>query len=261
MVAFTDIHMAKNVRSSGPKKAAGKAVKKITKKVSKKKAITVKTVKTVKTAKKAKAAVKSSPKPQPAPLRKLPKKAAATKVRAGVKTASARQRMATAAAQIKAVRQAEEKQATQFEKAAKLFQGRKFAQARPLLEKVSGGPNVGLTHRAGIYLQICQEQMARGKPRFKTADEHYNYAVQLMNDGQLEDAETYLKKALRMDRKAAHLQYALSVLKVLSGDLSAAFEALKKSIQSDPQNRILALRDADLAVVAKDEPFKSLLAQ
>ena len=252
--------MAKKVRSSGPKKAAGKAVKKIAKKVSKKKA---KTAKTVKTAKKAKTAVKSSPKPKKAPPRKLPKSAAATKVRVGVKTASARRRMATAAAaaHIKAARQAEEKQATQFEKAAKLFQGRKFAQARPLLEKVSAGPNVGLTHRAGVYLQICQEQMARGKPRFKTADEHYNYAVQLMNDGQLEDAETYLNKALRMDRTAAHLQYALSVLKVLSGDLSAAFEALKKSIQSDPQNRILALRDADLAVVAKAEPFKSLLAQ
>lgn len=242
--------MAKKVRSSGPKKAAGKAVRKIAKKVSKP---------ILKTAS------KSSPKLKQAPPPKLPKKAVAAKVKVAVKTNNVRRRPAAAAAvvavRIKAARQAEESQAKQFEKAAKLFQGRKFAQARPLLEKVSAGPNVGLTHRAGVYLQICQEQMARGKPRFKTADEHYNYAVQLMNDGQLEDAETYLNKALRMDRKAAHLQYALSVLKVLTGDLSAAFEALKKSIQSDPQNRILALRDADLAVVAKAEPFKSLLAQ
>ena len=182
----------------------------------------------------------------PAPARKRLRKAA-------------RKRAKKPAAGARAGREAEERQAAQFGKAVQLFQNRQFGRARALLEKVAGGPNVGLNHRAGVYLRICEEQSARAKPRLKTVEEHYNYAVQLINDSRLKEAETYLKKALRMDRNAAHAFYALSVLKVLSGDMKGAFEALRRSIRIDPQNRILARKDPDLAAVARQQPFKRLL--
>ncbi len=183
-----------------------------------------------------------------APARKRPRKAARK-----------RAKKPAAGERARAGREAEERQAAQFGKAVQLFQNRQFGRARALLEKVAGGPNVGLNHRAGVYLRICEEQSARAKPRLKTVEEHYNYAVQLINDSRLKEAETYLNRALRMDRNAAHALYALSVLKVLSGDAKGAFEALRRSIRIDPQNRILARKDPDLAAVARQQPFKRLL--
>ncbi len=245
--------MAKKARSSNPKKAAGKAVKKAVKKAAKKVS-----------ARSSKVASKAVAKPRGAARRKVTERGRVKNVTKGAKQKHVRKRPPAASAvlnaAVKAARQAEEKQAAQFDKAARLFQGRKFGQARPLLEKVSAGPNVGLSHRAGVYLQICAEQIARGKPRLRTAEENYNYAVQLINDRQLDDAESYLKKALKMDRKAAHMHYAHAILKILTGDVNGAFEALKTSIRFDPQNRILALRDPDFTAVTRDEPFKSLLA-
>lgn len=178
------------------------------------------------------------------------------------KPATARKRAKKPAAgeEANAARAAEEKQEAQFGKAVDLFQNRKFGRARILFEKVADGPNVGLRHRAGVYLRICAERGARAKPRLETVEEHYNYAVQLINDSRFAEAETYLNRALRMDRNAAHALYALSVLKVMTGDTMGAFEALRKSIAIDPQNRILARKDPDLAAVARQEPFRRLLS-
>ncbi len=193
-------------------------------------------------------AVQTTAEPETAPARKR-----------SAKTARKRAKKPAAGEEASAVREAEEKQAAQFDKAVQLFQSRKFGRARALLEKVVDGPNVGLNHRAGVYLRICEEQSARARPRLQTVEEHYNYAVQLINDSRLKEAETYLNRALRMDRNAAHALYALSVLKVLTGDMKGAFDALRRSIRIDPQNRILARKDPDLAAVAQQQPFKGLL--
>ena len=201
----------------------------------------------------AKQAAQAAAKPQAAAARRPPKAAAETARKTAKKS--------MAGEEADAARQAEEKQEDQFSKAVEFFQSRKFGRARPLFEKVADGPNVGLSHRAGVYLRICRERAARAKPRLDTVEEHYNYAVQLINDARLKEAETYLNRALRMDRNAAHALYALSVLKVMNGDKKAAFEALRKSIEIDPQNRILARKDPDLAAVARQEPFRRLLTQ
>ncbi len=199
-----------------------------------------------------------------APARKRSRKIAAKAAGKRAKKAAAGAGNAAASAapgvEISAAREAEERQEAQFGKAVQLFQNRKFGLARIRFERVVDGPNVGLSHRAGVYLRICEEQSARARPRLKTVEEFYNYAVQLINDGRLKEAETYLKKALRIDRNAAHVLYALSVLKVLTGDAHGAFEALRKSIRIDPQNRILARKDPDLTAVSRREPFRSLLA-
>ena len=78
---------------------------------------------------------------------------------------------------VSAERAAELRQAEQFSKAADLFQARKFAMARRILEKVQRGPNASLGHRARIYLQICRQKSARKRPALETVEDHYNYAV------------------------------------------------------------------------------------
>ncbi len=197
-------------------------------------------------------AARAAAEPETAPTRKRLGKIAAKTVRKKMKKPASDE-------EASAVRTAEERQAAQFDKAVRLFQSRKFGRARTMFERVIGGPNVVLNHRAGVYLRICEGQSARAKPRLQTVEENYNYAVQLINDSRLKEAETYLNRALRMDRNAAHALYALSVLKVLTGDVKGAFEALRRSIRIDPQNRILARKDRDLAAVVQQQPFKRLV--
>jgi hypothetical protein len=45
----------------------------------------------------------------------------------------------------------------------------------------------------------------------------------------------------------------------LSGDLDAAYENLRRAIDLDPRNRIIARRDADLAHLADRPPLVALL--
>lgn len=161
----------------------------------------------------------------------------------------------------KAERQLEQRQTEQYEKAVEYFNARKFARALPLMEKAAEGPNVTLRHRAHVYAEICGRQISAEKVELKTAEDHYNYGVKLMNDRRLEEAERYLQKALRLAPKAGHVHYANAVLSALKGNAELAFGNLKRAIEIDPLNRVLALNDADLGSVITHPPIAELLHQ
>jgi hypothetical protein len=158
-----------------------------------------------------------------------------------------------------AARQLELKQVDFYEKAVAEFNNRRYAKALALLQKVEEGPNATFRHRAHVYAEICRQKASSEKPQLKTADDHYNYGIKLMNDRKLDEAEQHLQRALRLAPEAAYLHYAHAVLRALKGDARAAFENLKKAIEIDPQSRVLALNDADLAGVASDPLISQLL--
>lgn len=209
-----------------------------------------------------------SPGPTPSHISKAPKTPAsphADKLRTPV-TAPApealpapdRQRVEQAA---KAERQSEQRQAEYYEKGIAHFNVRKFARALPLLEKAAEGPNTALRHRAHVYSEICRKQIGNQKVDLKTAEDHYNYGVRLMNDRRLTEAEHHLQRALRLAPKAAYVHYANGVLSALQGNTESAFGHLKRAIEIDPLNRVLALNDADLAGVAGRPPIARLLRE
>jgi hypothetical protein len=161
----------------------------------------------------------------------------------------------------KAERQLEQRQTEYYEKAVEYFNSRKFSRALPLLEKAVEGPNAALRHRAHVYADICRRQMSEEKVELKTADDYYNYGVKLMNDRRLEEAEHHLQRALRLAPKAGHVLYANAVLSALQGNAESAFGNLKRAIEIDPLNRVLALNDADLGSVMSHPPIAQLLHQ
>ena len=161
----------------------------------------------------------------------------------------------------KAERQLEQRQSEYYEKAVEYFNTRKFSRALPLLEKAAEGPNTTLRHRAHVYADICRRQISNEKVDLKTADDHYNYGVKLMNDRRLQEAEQHLQRALRLAPKAGHVLYANAVLSALQGNAESAFGNLKKAIEIDPLNRVLALNDADLGSVMGHPPIAQLLHQ
>jgi len=48
-----------------------------------------------------------------------------------------------------------------------------------------------------------------------------------------------------MDPRADHVHYAMSVALALSGDGSGAYDSLRRAIELQPRNRMLARQDSD----------------
>jgi len=154
---------------------------------------------------------------------------------------------------------AEERQAMQYGKAMRHFNSRHFDRALELFKEIIEGPHPTLRHRARIHAKICRQQKQEGKVQLDTAEEYYNYGIKLMNERSLEEAERYLKQALKLDPKAGHVHFARAVLGALSGDNERSYESLKRAIELDPRHRYMALNDADLAGVLNYPSIATLL--
>ena len=145
------------------------------------------------------------------------------------------------------------------ERAADLFQARKFKDALKLFEQAADGPDPSLRHRARTHATICRNRVDADEARVTSAEDHYNLAVQLINSRRLDDAEAHLKNALAKAKDAGHVHYAAALLAALRRDADRAYASLKKAIELDPANRFLARGDSDLSAVAGDARIAELL--
>jgi tetratricopeptide (TPR) repeat protein len=152
-----------------------------------------------------------------------------------------------------------QRQLAAFEGASKLFQARSFAEAKALFEQAARGPERDVAHRAQLHVEMCARRLERSSPKLESAEDYYNYGVALFNTGKVAEARENLGKALAMSPNADHIHYALALAQALSGDLDRAYENLKRAIEIEPRNRIIARQDADLAPLAGRPPFDGLL--
>ncbi len=228
----------KKAAKKSAKKAAAKphaAAKKAVKKAAKKAA-----AKTAKKAAKRKAVAKVAARPNRATA-KPPKKAAKKAVRKALPTS------------------AERLQAEAYAKAVTTFQAGKIKRALDLFEKVAEGPDSGLRHRAHVHIQICRRRTESVRVVLKTAEDHYNYAVKLINDRRIDEARTHLDKALKKASRAGYIHYAKAVAAALGGDRDDAFRSLNRAVELDPKHRLQARRDPDMAAVRDDGRIAELL--
>jgi tetratricopeptide (TPR) repeat protein len=261
-------------KKAAPKKAAGKKV------VPKKKALPkpakprAKASKAVKPAKKgAKPAIKKSAKA----ARPAVKKAKHTKARPAVKRApkppprrpaakpKPRAKSKPTPAELEALRiakelrQAQERQLGHYDKAIRAFNSRRFQTALTLFEKVAAGPDSTFGDRARVHIQVCRRQTQTRKVKLKTADELYNYGIQLINERRFQEASRCIAQALKRQPRGAHIHFAAAVVGALTQDTESTYKSLKKAIELDPHNRVLALNDTDLASVADEPAIAKLL--
>jgi len=150
-------------------------------------------------------------------------------------------------------------QQRQYEGAVRLFQDHKFRRADVLFQNAIQGPNRTLAHHAQIHSQICRKRINPPELSFKTADDHYYYAVTLINTRRLREAAEHLDKALRLAPHLDYVHYALAAAQALQGNPHAAYERLKVAIDLQPRNRFLARGDADFAGIRSYPPVASLL--
>lgn len=146
-----------------------------------------------------------------------------------------------------------------FEAGMKFLQGQKFDKAEPLLAKVVAGPDKGLADRARMYLNVCKQQMARTSATFKTAEEHYDYAIALMNRGDYDEARNHLQRLIKSNPKADYAIYGLAVLECLNGRVEECLRTLQQAITLNPSLRFQARNDSDFSSVADDPRFTELV--
>ncbi len=147
-----------------------------------------------------------------------------------------------------------------YDEALALFHQQKFSRCKQELEKVLDGPSKELADRARMHLKIAEQRMKplqEENPR--TAEEHYQRGVAMMNIGRWDEARESLIKARKAAPKADHIHYALATLDCLTGEADSAMANLKVAIELRPENRYHARNDEDFAFLQEDPRFTELL--
>jgi tetratricopeptide (TPR) repeat protein len=146
-----------------------------------------------------------------------------------------------------------------YEQALKLLQLKKYDKVRPLLEKVVASGISELADRAKIHLKICKQQVEQISNSFVTPEEHYDFAISLMNDGDFVGAREHLEKLSVKNPKLDFVWYGLAVLECLTGRTSESLQHLAESIRLNPGTRFQARNDSDFRNMADDPRFTELL--
>jgi len=146
-----------------------------------------------------------------------------------------------------------------FERGIQLLQKKNYKEAKELFEKAAQGPSLEIASNAQSHVRMCERRLAAPPPEPKSSEERYNLGVALINMRNLEQARKHLAVALDMEPRGDHVYYAMAVCQALSGDASGAYDSLKRAIELQPRNRMVARQDSDLDSVANQPKFSKLL--
>ncbi|MGZ4813502.1 MAG: tetratricopeptide repeat protein [Terriglobales bacterium] len=146
-----------------------------------------------------------------------------------------------------------------YQAGLKAMQEHKFDKAKALFQKVMAGGPRELADRAAVHLSTCNQRSSRGATTFKTPEEHYDYAVSLMNLGDYVSAREHLEKILKQNPKVDYAVYGLSVLNCLTGHYEDSLKGLAEAIRLNPGNRFQARNDSDFQNLADDPRFTELI--
>ncbi|MBO0912011.1 MAG: hypothetical protein J2P13_09475 [Acidobacteria bacterium] len=146
-----------------------------------------------------------------------------------------------------------------YEAGLRAMQEHKYDKAKGLLQKVVAGSNRELADRAAVHMNACNQQLERGSTQFKTAEEHYDFAVSLINLGDYVTAREHLDKLSKQIPKADYVAYGLAALDCLTGHVEDSLKNLSRAIGLNPALRFQARNDADFQNLSEDPRFTELI--
>jgi Tfp pilus assembly protein PilF len=146
-----------------------------------------------------------------------------------------------------------------YESGLRALQEHKFDKAKGHLQKVLSGPDKSLVDRAQVHMLTCDKHLEKTSLQFKTTEEHYDYAVSLINSGDYVTAREQLDKLVKEDPKAEFVLYGLAALDCLTGHVEESLKTLGEAIQIKPSLRFQARNDTDFQNLAEDPRFTELL--
>jgi tetratricopeptide (TPR) repeat protein len=147
-----------------------------------------------------------------------------------------------------------------YEAGLRALQEHKFDKAKPLFQKVLAGASKELTDRAAVHLSICNQHLERSATtQFKSVEEHYDYAVSLMNVGDYVTAREHIEKLLKQSPKTDFVIYGLAALDCLTGHVEDSLKHLDEALRLNASLRFQARNDSDFHNLAEDPRFTELL--
>lgn len=146
-----------------------------------------------------------------------------------------------------------------YESGLRALQERKFERAKALFQKVTTSGSRELTDRAAVHLSTCNQHLDRTNNSFKTPEEHYDYAVSLMNLGDYIAAREHLEKLVKQVPKAEYVHYGLAALACLTGKYEDSLRHLDEAIRLKASLRFQARNDSDFQNLFEDPRFTELL--
>lgn len=147
-----------------------------------------------------------------------------------------------------------------YEAGLRAMQEHKYDKAKPHFQKVVAGPVKELIDRASVHLNICNQHLDRSTAtQFGSSEEHFDYAVSLMNVGDYVTAREHLDKLQKQAPKADYVVYGLAALDCLTGHVEDSLRRLDEALRMNPQLRFQARNDTDFQNLVEDPRFTELL--
>jgi tetratricopeptide (TPR) repeat protein len=149
-----------------------------------------------------------------------------------------------------------------YEQAVGLFSQRNLPEALERFTEAAKGPDAPVADKARSYAQVCERRMVSAEPQLHTAEDHFNYGVERLNSRDFERALHHFERALALQPNAEHVCFTMALCCGLSGDGTGAYENLKRAIDLEPRNRILARQDPEfLAILPQFPNLRALLME
>ena len=146
-----------------------------------------------------------------------------------------------------------------YEIGLRALQEHKFDKAKAALQKVLGSPAKELADRAAVHINTCNQHLEKVATQFKSIEEHFDYAVSLMNVGDYVQAREHLEKLQKQSPKADYVIYGLAALDCMTGHVEDSLRNLDAAIRLNPALRFQARNDTDFQNLAEDPRFTELL--
>ena len=146
-----------------------------------------------------------------------------------------------------------------YETGLRALQEHKFEKAKASLQRVLSGPSKPLCDRAMVHIHTCDQHLEKPNLQFKTAEEHFDYAISLMNIGDYVSAREHMDRLLKQNAKADYVLYGLAALNCVTGHVEDALKTLDEAVRLNPGLRFQARNDSDFQNLAEDPRFTELL--
>ena len=146
-----------------------------------------------------------------------------------------------------------------YEGGLRAMQEHKYDKAKTLLQKVVSGANREMADRAAVHLNACNQQLEKATTQFKSPEEHYDYAVSLINVGDYVGAREHLDALAKQVPKADYVAYGLAALDCLTGHSEDSLRNLAQAVGLNPALRFQARNDSDFQNLSEDPRFTELL--
>jgi tetratricopeptide (TPR) repeat protein len=146
-----------------------------------------------------------------------------------------------------------------YESALRMMHDKKYDRAKAAFEKLLESAPQHIADRVRVHLNACSAKLSDDKKLPKTAEEQYDYAVILMNEGRNDEAGAQLEKVVKASPTSDFAHYGLAILNCMANRAEEALRHLQRAIELNPRNRIQARNDGDFQNMADDPRFTELL--